>query len=140
MVVNSKYHILGHKECQIGYCSYSKRYSPYGLRVCAECKEGVMHIANIDWSDYDFGSGKGEVYFETICDVCGTIDRDPNMDNEIKKIDIEFDRRKASGAQMEARIKAFKGFWNSLPIEFRKEFLNNPDGDISGDINSIIRK
>ena len=68
-------HKTGTQSCDVGECRYRKRRigQPGGLDLCA-CG-GVVHAVDADWRDYDFGSGRGPVYFDLCCDKCGASEK-----------------------------------------------------------------
>lgn len=107
--VKQSFHHRGDKNCNHDECRYIK-HSLSELRVCSECMIGYEHCSEIDWTYYDYGSGKGPVFFETVCDYCGIIDRDDNMPKPTGKINIKFERRGRLIPTDNVRLKAFKGF------------------------------
>lgn len=134
MVKNEQYHSRGDKSCNHDECKYMRRNWSY-LRMCYECNTGFVHCSESDWIDYDFGTKSGQVYYETICDACGIIDRDANMPAQKSKLDIKFERRVHLNPTDDVRYRAFVGFWNSLPDDNKKQFINGIQ--VSGELDAL---
>lgn len=62
--------------CKHDECRYLRAHRGGALRC--RC-EGTLHGVESDWSEYSFGHSGGPVFFETVCDGCGEVVRDPSM-------------------------------------------------------------
>jgi hypothetical protein len=121
-------HIIGNKNCNSGECYYMTKSMI--TRNCIYCEDGTNHISKTDWFDYDFGSGKGTIWYEYVCDTCGSITRDDNIiKSNSHNLRLIRDNRINSGNSDEARLKAFIGFYNSLPQHLKDKFLDEINND-----------
>lgn len=84
MSFNLKEHKLGDHNCRVGECEH---LHGRWFTTCSYCS-GVIHAIESDWSDYSYGHGGGRVFFETVCDSCGLIERDSNMKPRILSLSL----------------------------------------------------
>ena len=84
-VFNLKDHKIGSRNCKVGECEY---IHAHWFINCKHC-DGILHAIETDWSEYSFGHSGGHVFFETVCDSCGLIERDSNMESRKDKIDVQ---------------------------------------------------
>jgi len=74
--MKSELHQRGDTKCNHEECKYLMGRGG-SLYYCA-CG-GLINASETDWSEYSFGHHGGLVFFETFCDACGEISRDPAM-------------------------------------------------------------